>query len=83
MPVPFSAEKGIKGVSSPSSRVSRMRWRFPSTSLFFSLSSLLATTTTGQPASRYHFAMVQSSAVGLWRESTIMTPRVIWDRSAK
>ena len=81
--LPFSAEKGMTTSSSPSSRVSRMRWRLPGISLFFSLSSLLATTRKGQPASRYHWAMVQSSAVGLWRESTIITPRVMSSGSAK
>ena len=83
MVIPFSAEKGMTMSSSPSSRVSRMRWRFPSTSLFFSLSSLLATTRKGQPAPRYHWAMVQSSAVGLCLASTIITPRVISSGSAK
>ena len=46
-------------------------------SLFFSLSSLLATTTTGQPASLNQLHMVTSSAEGLCRASTMSTPSEI------
>ena len=48
LPVPFSAEKGISSASSGRVSVWRIRARFGSISLFFSLSSLLATTMTGQ-----------------------------------
>ena len=67
----------MTGTSSSSSRVRRTRSRLGWISLFFSLSSLLATTTMGRPVSLNHWAMVQSSAVGLCRASTIITPRVI------
>ena len=50
---------------SGSSRVSQMRWRLGSISFFFSLSSLLATTISGQPLSLNQVHMVTSSAVGL------------------
>ena len=75
-PVPFSAEKGMRMSPSPSSRVSRMSCRAGSTWLFFSLSSLLATTISGQPDWRNHWCMVRSLAVGWWRMSTMRTPAV-------
>ena len=43
---------------------------------FFSLSHLFATTTNGRPAAKKYSAIVTSSAVGAWRESTIRTPMV-------
>ena len=61
----------------------RIRVRFGSISLFFSLSSLLATTMTGQPVPLNQSHMVTSSAVGLCRASTISTPRVMSPSSAK
>ena len=69
-------------MSSSSSSVSRMRARFGAHSLFLILSCLLATTTKGQPAFLNHWAMTQSSAVGLWRRSTMSTPKVMRDVSA-
>lgn len=49
LPVPFSAENGITRHSSGSSRSLRMTSKLESIWLFFTLSSLFATTTKGQP----------------------------------
>ena len=43
---------------------------------FLQLSSLLATTISGQPDWRNHWCMVRSLAVGWWRMSTMRTPAV-------
>ena len=51
-----------------------MTSRFGSTSRFFSLSTLLATTSMRQPASLNQLHMVTSSAEGLCRASTMSTP---------
>ena len=51
-------------------------------SLLRSLSSLLATTAKGRPLFLKNAAMVQSSAVGLCRASTICRPRVMRELSA-
>ena len=77
LPSPFSAEKGTSGVSGVSSSVWRMTSRFGSTYRFFSLSTLLATTSIGQPASLNQLHMVTSSAEGLCRASTMSTPSEI------
>ena len=62
--VPFSAEKGITGHSSGSSRSCRITSKLPRIWLFFTLSSLLATTMKGHPLSINHLAMVMSLLVG-------------------
>ena len=81
--VPFSAEKGMTVQSSGRPSVSRMQARLPSISLFLHLSSLLATTTKGRPLCWKKSAMMTSLAVGLWRASTSMTPRVMRSGSWK
>ncbi len=72
----------MRGTCSSSSSTCRMRARLGAISLDLSLSNLLATTAKGLPLAWNHRAMVQSSAVGLWRASTMSTPRVIREVSA-